>query len=402
MLGSGSIGNSMQIPLVDLKAQYGTIHAEIDEAIRRVIADTAFISGKYAKLFEQEFAAWAGFQHCVGCGNGTDALELALGALGIGPGDEVLVPALTWVSSAICASQVGAKPVFVDMLPNFYTIDPGKIEAKITRRTKAIIPVHLYGLPAEMDEIMAIARKHKLHVIEDCAQAHGATYKGKKVGTVGDIACFSFYPGKNLGAYGDAGCLCTNNEGLATKARKIANYGGLTRHEHEFAGRNSRLDGMQAAILSVKLKYIDKWNEARQRHAKEYTDALSASAGNERPSSPHPSPPSMGGEGEPKTSIQLPEAPAHSTHVFHLYVVQVDERDTVQQKMKERGISAEVHYPVALPFIKAYAPMGHKPQDYPVAHRQTSRILSLPIYPELTGEMIQHITANLKEIVGGV
>jgi dTDP-4-amino-4,6-dideoxygalactose transaminase len=366
----------MQIPLVDLKAQYSAIHAEINDAIQRVIADTAFISGKYAKSFEGEFAAWAGFEHCVGCGNGTDALELALGALGIGPGDEVLVPALTWVSSAICASQLGAKPVFVDMLPNFYTIDPAKIEAKITNRTKAIIPVHLYGLPAEMDEIMAIARKHNLRVVEDCAQAHGATYKGKKVGTFGDIACFSFYPGKNLGAYGDAGCLCTNDEALAVKARKIANYGGLTRHEHEFAGRNSRLDGMQAAILSVKLKYIDQWNEARQRHAKGYNDGLRDSG------------------------LKLPEIPTHSTHVFHLYVVQVDNRDIVQQKLKERGISAEVHYPVALPFIKAYASMGHKPEDYPVAHRQTSRILSLPIYPELTGEMGQFITASLKEITG--
>src|SRR5258706_3276039 len=254
-----SIGKPMQIPLVDLKAQYATIKAEIDQAISNVIADTAFIAGKYAKVFEQEVAAWAGFQHCIGCGNGTDALELALAALGIGPGDEVLVPALTWVSSAICASQVGAKPVFVDMLPTLYTIDPAKIEAKITSRTRAIIPVHLYGLPAEMDEIMAIARKHKLRVVEDCAQAHGAAYKGRKVGTLGDIACFSFYPGKNLGAYGDAGCLCTNNEELAAKARKIANYGGLTRHEHEFVGRNSRLDGIQAAILTVKPKYTYPW-----------------------------------------------------------------------------------------------------------------------------------------------
>ena len=383
----------MQIPLVDLKAQYVTIKAEIDQAISQVIADTAFISGKYAKTFEQEFAAWAGFQHCIGCGNGTDALELALAALGIGPGDEVLVPALTWVSTAICASSVGAKPVFVDMLPTLYTIDPSKIEAKITSRTKAIIPVHLYGLPAEMDEIMAIARKHKLRVVEDCAQAHGATYKGRKVGSFGDIACFSFYPGKNLGAYGDAGCLCTNNEELATKARKIANYGGLTRHEHEFAGRNSRLDGIQAAILSVKLKYIDDWNQARQRHAKASTEALAGT----------PSPLGRGkgvGEGAAQSSeaIQLPKIPSHSTHVFHLYVVQVDNRDAVQQKMKERGISAEIHYPVALPFIKAYQHFGHKPQDYPVAHRQTSRILSLPIYPELTAEMIQYVTANLKDV----
>src|SRR5438874_10010181 len=274
----------MQIPLVDLKAQYATIKNEVDQAIANVLADTAFISGKYAKIFEQEFAPYAGLQHCIGCGNGTDALELALAALGIGPGDEVLVPAFTWVSSAFCVSQLGAKPVFVDMLPTLYTIDPSKIEAKITSRTKAIIPVHLYGLPAEMDEIMAIARKHKLHVIEDCAQAHGATYKGRKVGTFGDIACFSFYPGKNLGAYGDAGCLCTNNEDLATKARKIANYGGLTRHEHEFAGRNSRLDGIQAAILTVKLKYIDRWNQARQRHAKAYTDALLKCVGASSPS----------------------------------------------------------------------------------------------------------------------
>src|SRR5258705_9933950 len=219
----------MQIPLVDLKAQYATIKDEINDAIAKVIGDTAFIAGKYAKVFEEEFAKYAGFQHCIGCGNGTDALELALGALGVGPGDEVLVPALTWVSSAICASQIGAKPVFVDTLADTYTIDPSKIEAKITSRTKAIIPVHLYGLPADMETIMAIARKHNLRVVEDCAQAHGATYKGQKVGTFGDIACFSFYPGKNLGAYGDAGCLCSNNEGLAVKAGKTANHRRLGR-----------------------------------------------------------------------------------------------------------------------------------------------------------------------------
>src|SRR5712675_788739 len=264
----------MQIPLVDLKAQYAAIKSEIDQAISQVLADTAFIAGKYAKIFEQEFASYAGLKHCIGCGNGTDALELALGALGIGPGDEVLVPALTWVSTAICTLPVGAKPVFVDMLPTLYTMDPSKIEAKITSRTKAIIPVHLYGLPAQMDEIMAIARKHKLRVIEDCAQAHGATYKGRKVGTFGDIACFSFYPGKNLGAYGDAGALCTNDDGLAIKARKIANYGGLARHEHEFAGRNSRLDGIQGAILSVKLKHLEKWTRDRQQHAAAYSKSL--------------------------------------------------------------------------------------------------------------------------------
>ncbi len=367
----------MQIPLVDLKAQYGTIKPEIDQAIGRVLADTAFISGKYAKIFEEEFAAYAGFKNCIGCGNGTDALELALGALGIGPGDEVLVPALTWVSSAICTLPVGAKPVFVDMLPTLYTMDPSKIEAKITSRTKAIIPVHLYGLPAQMDEIMAIARKHNLRVIEDCAQAHGATYKGRKIGTMGDIACFSFYPGKNLGAYGDAGCLCSNDDQLAVKARKIANYGGLARHEHEFVGRNSRLDGIQAAVLSVKLKYIEQWTQARQRHAAAYTSALRDSG------------------------LQLPVVPDASTHVFHLYVIQVDHRDSVQQKMKERGISAEIHYPVALPFIAAYKSLGHQPKDFPVAQSQTARILSLPIYPELTGEMIQYITANLKEVVAG-
>src|SRR3954466_15554855 len=197
----------MQIPLVDLKAQYVTIKDQINEAIAKVIGDTAFIAGKYAKTFEEEFANYAGFKHSVGCGNGTDALELALGAVGVGPGDEVLVPALTWVSSAICASQVGAKPVFVDTLPTGYTMDPAKIEARITRKTKAIIPVHLYGLPAEMDEIMAIARKHNLKVLEDCAQAHGATYKGKTVGTFGDAATFSFYPSKNLGAFGDGGAI---------------------------------------------------------------------------------------------------------------------------------------------------------------------------------------------------
>lgn len=361
----------MQIPLVDLKAQYAAIKSEIDAAIAAVIADTAFISGKYARAFEEEFARYAGLAHCAGCGNGTDALELALEALGIGPGDEVIVPALTWVSSAICASRLGARPVFVDVLPTRYTLDPARIEERITSRTKAVIPVHLYGLPAEMDEIMAVARKHRLKVVEDCAQAHGALYRGRKVGTFGDIATFSFYPGKNLGAYGDAGCVCTNDEGIATRIRMIANYGGLARHEHQFVGRNSRLDGLQAAILSVKLRHLEKWTEARRSHAQAYNRSLA------------------------DMDCEVPESPAHSRHVFHLYVVQLDGRDEALQRLRGAGIGADVHYPVALPFIKAYQHFGCKPQDYPVAFRQTGRILSLPIYPELTPGQIAQVSQVL-------
>lgn len=365
----------MSVPFVDLKAQYLTIQNEIDSAIAKVVSETAFISGKYAKAFEDAFAAYLGVKHCIACANGTDSLEILLQAMGIGAGDEVLVPANTWISTAEAVTTMGATPVFVDNHPETYTIDVSKIEEKITPRTKAIIPVHLYGLPAEMDEIMAIAKKYHLKVMEDCAQAHAATYKGRKVGTIGDCASFSFYPGKNLGAYGDAGGMVTNDDEIAHKARTIANHGQIAKNTHAIEGRNSRMDGIQGAVLSVKLPYLESWTEARRKHAKRYNELLV------------------------DLGIQLPFEPSYSRHVYHLYVVQVPNRDEVIAKLKAEGIDTGIHYPTALPFMEAYKRFNHQPDDFPVAYKQMSQLLSLPMYAELTDAMIEHVCKSLKQVL---
>ena len=365
----------MHIPFVDLKSQYQSLKHEFDEAILKVVAETAFISGKYARAFEEAFAEYLGVQHCIAVANGTDALEIGLKAIGVGVGDEVLVPANTFFATAEAVGNVGAKPVFVDIEPNFYNLDPSKIEEKITPRTKALIPVHLYGLPAEMDEIMALAQKHGLKVLEDCAQAHGATYKGKTVGTFGDVATFSFYPSKNLGAFGDAGAIVTNNAETAEIARLIANHGQIAKNRHSLIGRNSRLDGIQAAVLSVKLPHLDAWLEARRRNAALYNELLADSG------------------------LQLPFAPEHSRHTYHLYVVQVPNREAVQQKLSEAGIESGTHYPTALPFLEAYAHLNYQPSDFPVAHAQMDKILSLPMYAELTEEMIERVCQTLKSAI---
>ncbi|MFN3426396.1 MAG: DegT/DnrJ/EryC1/StrS family aminotransferase [Candidatus Thermochlorobacter sp.] len=364
----------MKVPFVDLKAQYHTLKAEIDQAIANVIAETAFISGKYAKAFEEAFAQYLGVKHCISCANGTDSLEILLKAMGIGQGDEVIVPANSWISTSEAVSNIGATPVFVDILPDYYTIDPSKIEEKITPRTKAIIPVHLYGLPAEMDEIMAIARKHQLKVMEDCAQSHGATYKGKMTGTFGDCASFSFYPGKNLGAYGDAGAMVTSDDEIARIARLIANHGQPKKNEHEIEGRNSRLDGMQAAVLSVKLPHLEKWTEARRHNAALYKKYLS------------------------DLGIILPKEPAYSRHVYHLFVVRVANREQVIERLKAEGVETGIHYPTPLPLLKAYQRFGYTAQDFPVAASQMYQLLSLPMYPELTEEMIEHVAKVLESV----
>lgn len=361
----------MFIPFVDLKAQYESMKFDIDAAISDVIADTAFIGGKYVKVFEEQFANYLGLRYCIGCGNGTDALEILLTALGIGEGDDVIVPANTFIATSEAVTKAGAKPVFVDCHPFFYTIDVSKIEEKITTKTKAIIPVHLYGLPAEMDQINEIAKKYELKVIEDAAQAHGAEYKGKKVGTLADAAMFSFYPGKNLGAYGDAGAMVTDSEVIATKVRMIANHGRMSKYDHEFEGRNSRMDGLQAAILSAKLPHLGKWTEARRHNAKLYTGYLSAS------------------------SLQLPVAPDYSRHVYPLYVVQAENRDRLQAKLKQEGIATGIHYPIALPILKAYRYMGHKSGDFPVASKQMHNLISLPMFPELSGKQIKRVTETI-------
>lgn len=358
------------IPFVDLKAQYLSIQSEIDEAIQNVINQTAFIGGSYAAKFEKEFADFHGVKHCIACANGTDSLEILLQAMGVGAGDEVLVPALSWISTSEAVSTVGATPVFVDIDPDYYTIDLDLIEAKITAKTKAIIPVHIYGQPVDMTRLMEIAKKHQLKVLEDCAQAHSATFNGQKIGTFGDCASFSFYPGKNLGAYGDSGGMITNDDEIARVARMIANHGQEGKHNHLMEGRNSRMDGIQAAILSVKLKYLNQWTDARIANAETYDALLNDSL------------------------VDTPKVVENGKHVFHLYVIRSKNRATLMEALKAENIGVSIHYPTALPFLDCYKSMGHQLEDFPVAHQVTQEIISLPMFAELSKESIE-IVANL-------
>ncbi len=367
----------MHIPFIDLKAQYTSLQSELDAAILRAVSDTAFIGGKYAAKFEHEFAEYLGVDHCIGVANGTDAIEIALRSVGIQPGDEVIVPANTFFATAEAVVNVGAKPLFVDVDPATYNIDPSKIEATISPKTKAMIPVHLYGVAAEMEAVVEIARRRGLKIVEDCAQAHGAKYKGKKVGTFGDAATFSFYPSKNLGAFGDAGAIVTNDASVANHARAISNHGQPTKSVHSMIGRNSRLDGIQGAILSVKLPHLDGWIEAKRSHASLYSELLAESG------------------------VTLPVERVDARHTYHLFVVQVDDRDAVQSKLAAAGVDTGVHYPLALPFFEPFVHLGYKPADFPVAHSQMNRLLSLPMYPELTAEMIEHVCTSLRNALSG-
>lgn len=361
------------IPFVDLQSQYESIKAEIDSAISKVITESSFIKGKYVKEFENGYASSYEADHVVSCGNGTDALYIALKSLNIGPGDEVITTALSWISTSETITQSGAKVVFVDIDPVTFTINTEQIEEKITQNTKAIIPVHLYGHPANMSNIVEISRRHNIEIIEDCAQAHFAEWKEQRVGTFGIAGTFSFFPGKNLGAYGDAGCIITNNSKLADKMRMYANHGSLKKHEHEFEGINSRLDGLQAAILSVKLKYIKSWTELRIKHAAAYTKYLSEIDG-----------------------ITAPTIAENSKHVFHLFVVRSKKRDGLKSYLEKHNVSTGIHYPRALPFLRAYQYLNHKPEDFPVAHSYQSEILSLPIYPELREDSIIRVVNLIK------
>ena len=351
----------MNIQLVDLRAQYETIKNEIDAVIKDVVSQTAFIGGQYCKEFEGSFAQFCGVKHCVGVGNGTDALFIALKTLGIGAGDEVITVANSFIATSEAISQTGARVVFVDINPKTYNIDTEKIGEKITSRTKAIIPVHLYGQPADMDPIIDLAKKYNLRIVEDAAQAHGAKYRGRTIGSIGDMACFSFYPGKNLGAYGDAGAIVTNDDALAKKARMLANHGRIDKYDHEIEGVNSRLDGLQAAILGVKLKHLDVWSEARRKNAYLYNDFLRG------------------------TSVVIPTEIANLKAVYHLYVVRVkrEERQKLQDYLKAKGIATGIHYPIALPNLKAYAYLKHNANEFSEATKASQEILSLPMYPEL-------------------
>jgi len=364
----------MNVPFVDLKAQYRPLKVEIDAAIQSVIDKTAFVGGPHVEEFERIFAEKYGVKYCVSCANGTDAIYIVLKSLGIGPNDEVITVANSWISTSETITQAGAKPVFVDIDPHYYHIDPKKIEDKISAKTKAIIPVHLFGQPASIEEIKAICEKHRLFLIEDCAQAHFANYNGQKVGTFGIAGTFSFYPGKNLGAYGDGGAIITNDGGLATKAKMFANHGSLRKHQHEMEGINSRLDGIQAAILNVKLKYIDGWNRVRHQNALKYNERLSVIP-----------------------RIQTPRIRENAFHIFHLYVIRTEKRDELAIFLKSKQIETGIHYPTALPFLQAYKYLNHEPSDFPVAYQYQGEILSLPMFPELNDVQIDYVVNSINE-----
>ncbi len=363
-----------QIPFVDLYAQYQTIKEEVDSVIRDVIQKSLFVRGPYVDKFEQMFADMMESKYCVSCANGTDSLYIAMVALGVKPGDEVLAPAHSWISTTETITQAGGKVVFCDTDEDTFTIDPKSVEEKITPNTVGVIPVHLYGQPADMDAIMSIAKKHNLWVLEDCAQAHLARYKGQLVGTFGDVASFSFYPGKNLGAMGDAGAVVTNDQALAEKMATFARHGGLKKGDHKVEGINSRLDGLQAAILSVKLPHLVKWTAQRQERAARYSELLSPLAG-----------------------IKIPTIAEAREHVWHLYVIKSSERDGLANYLNKSGVQTVINYPIALPFLPAYSRFNHQSADFPNAFKNQSEILSLPIYPELDDEQMDRVTGLISE-----
>ena len=354
------------IPLVGLFDQYQTIQPEIDAAIKNIITSSAFVGGEEVRLFEHEFAAFCDAKACVGVGNGTDALYLTLRALGIGPGDEVITVAHTFIATSEAISSTGALPIFIDVKDDTMLMDPALIEAAISSKTKAIVPVHLYGQSCDMDAIMEIARKHGLKVVEDAAQAHGGRWRGQRVGSIGDAATFSFYPGKNLGAFGDAGAVVSQDEALIEQIRMIANHGRLEKYTHKMEGVNSRLDGLQAAILRVKLRYLDEWNSRRRQIADVYMEQLS--------------PLGMG----------LPIVDKNAEAVFHLFVIRVAERERLQSLLKEEGIATGVHYPVPLHLQPAYE-QRRSSFELPATERAAREVLSLPMYPELRQEQIEAV-----------
>lgn len=366
----------MKIELVDLKRQYQKIKNEIDDAIRGVIDKTAFISGEFAKKFEKEFAEYIGAKNCICVSNGTDSLFLSLLALGIKENDEVIVPVNTFIATAESVCRLGAKPVFVDNDPKTYNINVSEIENKITDKTKAVIPVHLYGQPAEMNEIIRIAKKYNLKIIEDSAQAHGAEYCGKKIGTFGDCSSFSFYPGKNLGAYGDAGCVITNNDELAEKIRMFSDHGRTGKYEHKIIGYNHRFDGIQAAVLSVKLKYLDEWNKKRIEIAKYYDNHID------------------------KNKYVLPSINPDCKTVYHLYVIRTESipREIIMKKFKDKNIACGIHYPIPLHLQPVFEFLGHKNNDFIVAEKFSKQLLSLPMHPELKDDEMELICKTLSEI----
>src|SRR5882762_731808 len=364
-----------QVPFVDLAAQYRTIAEEINETTSRVIQEADFVLGREVSLFEEEFAAFCEAKYAVGVDSGTSALELALRAYDIGPGDEVITAANSFIASALAISHAGATPVLTDVDPYTYTMDVASIESAITPRTKAILPIHLYGHPADMDPIRQLADKHGLVVIEDACQAHGARYKGRRTGSLGHAAAFSFYPGKNLGAYGDGGAVVTSDAAVAKRLAMLRNYGQKEKYQHMFRGFNRRLDTLQAAVLRTKLKHLDKWNEARRQHAKSYSRLLAQSG------------------------LVVPRASALCESVWHLYVIRINQRDALKEHLATRGISVGIHYPIPIHLQPAYRDLGHQPGDFPVTEEYSRQILSLPMYAELTPDILGRVAETAVEFV---
>lgn len=362
-----------RVPFGDLKLQYRTLQPEIDEAVRSVLDSGWFVLGKSVSEFEKAFTDYCGAPFAIGVGNGTDALQLALMACGIGPGDEVITAPNSATFTALAISGVGARPTFVDIDPSTYNLDPDKLADAITPRTRAVIPVHLFGQPAPMDPIMELAKGRGLFVIEDAAQAHGARYQGRQVGTIGDLGCFSFYPSKNLGAYGDGGLVTTSDAELADRVRMLRHGGQKTRYDHRLLGMNSRLDELQAAILLAKLPHLETWNERRRHIAALYTAILS------------------------DTDLELPTEAAGGRHVYHLYVVRTPHRDALQQYLADRGIETAIHYPTPIHLQEAYRWLGLGPGSFPVAERLASQLLSLPIYPELTDSKVRRVADAIRD-----
>lgn len=366
----------MNVPFLDLRAQYQSLKDEMAEAVTGVMERCDFVMGGKVKEFEGAFAEYCGVKHGIGVDSGYSALEILVHAYGIGAGDEVIIPANTFVATALAVTNTGATPVLVEMDPKTYNIDPARIEAAINEKTKAIMPVHLYGQPADMDPIMEIAEKHNLVVMEDASQAHGAYYKGRRVGSIGHAAGFSLYPGKNLGAYGDAGVVVTNDDAIAEKCFMLRNLGMKVKYHHEIKGFNHRLDTMQAAVLCVKLPHLDSWSESRRNVASWYAEGFANVDG-----------------------VVAPHVPEWAVPVFHLYVVQVEDRDGLQAFLKENGIASGIHYPIPIHKLGAYEDLGHSDGDFPETEAYSDKILSLPIFPEMTEEMAKYVVEKVAEFV---
>jgi dTDP-4-amino-4,6-dideoxygalactose transaminase len=364
-----------QVPFVDLGAQYRTIEGEIGEATSRVIQQSDFILGREVSLFEEEFAAFCEAKYAIGVDSGTSALELALRAYDIGPGDEVITAANSFIASALAISHAGARPILVDVDPSTYTVDVSAIEKAITPRTKAVIPVHLYGHPAHMNPIRELADKHGLVIIEDACQAHGTRYKGKRAGSLGHAAAFSFYPGKNLGAYGDGGIVVTNDRGIARRLEMLRNYGQKEKYQHLFRGYNRRLDTLQAAVLRVKLRYLEKWNAARRWNAVLYHKFLDG------------------------CGLLLPGEAPGAESVWHLYVIRAEQRDALKEHLISRGISASIHYPIPIHVQPAYLDLGYKKGDFPVTESCAHQVLSLPMYAEISQDQIEYVAKTIRDFL---